>query len=118
MIKIHKKIVAFSLLLCLFFHIGWAQTPFVIQNIQFRGLQRISSDTAMSYLPVKSGTTLTSEKAQSVINALFSTHFFESIELSKNGNTLIITVIELPTIGHIRVSGYSDITKDQIEKVL
>lgn len=115
---IKQKIFFILLPILLWLNLSVALEPFVVNKIEFRGLQRVSVETASSYLPIHRGQTLTTQKAQAVINALFATHFFESIDLSRSGNTLIINVTELPTIGHIHVFGYEDITKDQIEKVL
>ncbi|MBI5447643.1 MAG: outer membrane protein assembly factor BamA [Gammaproteobacteria bacterium] len=95
-----------------------AETRFTISSIRFEGLQRISNETASDYLPIKTGDTLSSQKTAQIINALYETGFFESVSISHSNNTLIIHVVERPTIASITVSGNSDISKEQIDNVL
>lgn len=95
-----------------------AQSTFTASSIEFEGLQRVSRETAIDYLPVKSGDTITPQQTTKIINSLYETGFFESVNLSHRNNTLIIHVVERPTIGSINVSGNSEISKEQIDNVL
>ena len=56
---------------------AWAQQAFVVKSIQFQGLQRISQETAQSYLPIKSGQVLSTAKTPAILRALYQTGFFE-----------------------------------------
>lgn len=96
---------------------AWADS-FVVRKIQVDGLQRITPDTVISYLPVHQGQTLHSGQTVSIINALYRTGFFEHISLSRSGNTLIIHVVERPTIGQLKISGNSAIPKDKLTTVM
>ena len=49
---------------------------FVVQRIQFVGLQRISTSSARSYLPIKIGQQLKQSQVSKVIKALYNTGFF------------------------------------------
>lgn len=106
----------FSLVLAC--QLGWAQGNFTISSIRFEGLQRITSETALDYLPVKSGDTLTENNTRAIINSLYGTGFFESVSVSHAGNNVIIHVVERPTIAIINVNGNSEISKEQIDNVL
>lgn len=97
---------------------AWSMDSFVIQDIRFDGLQRISLGTAFNYMPVKVGETVDNEKAVNVIRALYKTGFFEDIQLSRNNNDLVIHVIERPSIAKIDVYGTEDLSKDQLDDVL
>lgn len=97
---------------------AWSQQAFVVKSIQFQGLQRISPGTAQSYLPIKPGQVLSTTKTPSILRALYQTGFFEQVTLSKSDNTLIIHVIERPTIGQLKITGNSVIPTDKLMTVL
>jgi len=96
----------------------WAEQAFVVQTIQFQGLQRISPSAAQSYLPIKRGQVVSTSKTPAILRALYQTGFFEQVSLSKSGNTLIIHVVERPTIGQLKISGNSVIPTDKLMTVL
>lgn len=97
---------------------AFAADAFIVKNIQFQGLQRISAETVENYLPIKVGQSLKPEKTAAIINALYKTGFFEHISLAREGNTLIINLVERPTIGKLSVSGNSYIPTDKLTAVM
>src|SRR5690242_8598528 len=76
---------------------------FVIKKIQIEGLQRISTETVLSYLPIKSGEKLSSHETIDIIHALYATGFFEQVSLAREDNILIIKVVERATIGQLKI---------------
>lgn len=96
---------------------AWAQS-FVVRDIRFEGLQRITPATVQNYLPLKRGEVLRPSKTASIVRALYKTGFFEHISLSREGNTLIIHVIERPTIGELKITGNSVIPTDKLTTVM
>lgn len=118
MVIMKKRILLFILLLSVLFTKAWAAESFVVRKISIEGLQRISSETVYSYLPIKSGETLRPEKTGAIISALYKTGFFEHISLARDGNTLIIKVIERPTIGRLKITGNSSIPTDKLTTVM
>lgn len=96
----------------------YAQSTFVVREIQFEGLQRVPSATALSYLPIKRGQVLTTSKTPAILRALYQTGFFDQVSLSKDGDTLIIHVVERPTIGQLKISGNSVIPTDKLTTVM
>ena len=97
-----------------------AQTfrPFVVKDIRLEGLQRTEPGTLFSYLPVKVGDTMTEQKAQDALRALYATGFFKNVKLEVEGDVLIVFVEERPAIAQIDVSGAKDISSDALKKVL
>ena len=77
---------------------AWSMDSFLIQDIRFDGLQRISLGTAFNYMPIKVGETIDDKKAINVIRTLYKTGFFEDIQLARENNDLVIHVIERPSI--------------------
>jgi len=96
----------------------WAQQAFVVKNIEIEGLHRISSSTVKNYLPIKSGQVLKPGQTASVLRAVYQTGFFEQASLSREGNTLVIHVVERPTIGQLKISGNSVIPTDKLTAVM
>lgn len=87
---------------------------FVIKQIQFQGLSRITAKTARHYLPVHVGQTLTADSSTDIIQTLYNTNFFSNVQVSRQGSALIIKVQERPTIGLIRFSGNKKIKNKQL----
>ncbi len=91
---------------------------FVVNDIQIKGLQRISLGTALNYLPISVGDTFTEDKAAPAIRALFKTGFFKDITLEREGASLIINVVERPSIAKIVFEGNKDLSKEDLKKAL
>nr|WP_246534972.1 outer membrane protein assembly factor BamA [Methylomonas paludis] len=96
----------------------WAADSFIVDDIQVRGLQRISAGTVYNYLPVSIGENFTEEKQAAAIRALFNTGFFKDISLEKQGNTLVVIVEERPSVAKISIEGNKDIKKDDLNEAL
>lgn len=108
-------LLSIQLLIC---HPVWAQQPFVIRQIQIDGLHHFSAAAIESYLPVKRGQVLNSSQTASILRALYKTGFFDHITLAREGNTLIIHVVERPTIGQLKITGNSVIPTDKLTSVM
>lgn len=95
-----------------------AQSSFVVEKIQINGLHRITQGTVLNYLPIHVGDTLSLNDTAKVIQALYKTGFFTNVALARDGNTLIITLQERPTIGDIKITGNKLITTKDLTKAL
>lgn len=96
----------------------WASSNFVVNHIQVQGLQRISSSAVMMAMPLHVGQTYTDADGNEIIAALFKTGFFSNVQLARNGGTLIIKVVELPTIDSITITGNKEIKAKALKPVL
>ncbi|MEE8512012.1 MAG: POTRA domain-containing protein, partial [Acidiferrobacterales bacterium] len=113
----HRVVAA--LLVCAFYVSSVsAIESFVVEDIRVEGARRIAPGTVFNYLPVKVGDTLTEKKAQEAIRALFKTGFFKDIRLEREGNVLIVTVIERPAIASINITGTKEISDEDLKKSL
>ena len=112
-----KRIAALILLAC-FAAKARAFEPFVVSGIRVDGLQRIAPGTVFSYLPVEKGETLTPARAKETIKALFATGFFSDVALDRQGNVLVVQVIERPTIAKLDIRGNKDIKTEDLLKGL
>src|SRR6185436_2766980 len=91
---------------------------FTVKDIRVEGLQRTEPGTIFSYLPVKVGETMTEEKAQSALRALYATGFFKDVRLDVDNGVLVVTVEERPAIASIDFSGMKEFEPDAVRKVL
>lgn len=91
---------------------------FQVTDIRVDGLQRISSGTVFSYLPVERGETLTRARAGEAIRALYRTGFFSDVSLHREGDILVVKVVERPAINSISISGNKDIKTEELLKGL
>ncbi|MCC4592354.1 outer membrane protein assembly factor BamA [Xanthomonas campestris pv. cannae] len=92
--------------------------PFTASDIRVDGLQRISSGTVFTYLPVERGDTVDEAKVAEAIRALYRTGFFEDVRVDRQGNILVVTVKERPAINKLTVTGNKDIKSEELLKGL
>ncbi|MGX2041241.1 outer membrane protein assembly factor BamA [Methylocaldum sp. MU1018] len=97
---------------------AWALEPFVIEDIRVEGLQRVSAGTVFNYLPVKIGDVFDQQQSAESIKALFKTGFFKDVRLDQDGNVLVITVEERPSITSVKIEGNKDISTEDLTKAL
>ena len=116
--QIKRRIrVGFSIgLLLLVVPVALAES-FVVQDIRVEGLQRIRLGTVLNYLPVRADELFDSASSGNVIRALYDTGFFQHVALARQGDTLIVRVVERATIGNVEFSGNKDISTKQLEEV-
>lgn len=91
---------------------------FLVKDIRVDGLQRIATGTVFNYLPIKVGDTLTENSAREAIQALFKTGFFQDVRLDRNGSTLVVHVVERPSIDSIEIAGTKEIDDKTLLKSL
>ena len=95
-----------------------AMEPFVVSDIRIDGLHRISAGTVYTYLTINKGQPLTTDEAQSAIRALYQTKMFSDVTLDRDGNTLVIKVVERPSIAKLNLRGNHDIKEEDLRKGL
>ncbi len=98
--------------------LGQAFRPFVIKDIRVEGLQRTEPGTVFSYLPVKVGETMTDEKAQQALRALFATGFFRDVRLEVENDVLVILVEERPAVAQVDLAGIKEFEPEAIRRIL
>jgi len=91
---------------------------FTVGDIKVEGLQRISEGTVFNYLPVNIGDQLTPQRLREALRALYATGFFRDVELSRDGNTLLISVLERPSLESVEIKGNKDIKTEDLQKSL
>ncbi len=95
-----------------------AAEGFVVRSIKVTGLQRVSTGTVLNYIPVQVGEEIGANSTAQIIRTLYDTGFFQSVTLERQGNTLIVNVVERATIGSITVVGNKEIPADKMKSFL
>jgi outer membrane protein insertion porin family len=114
-----SKPIARLFLLCLLLSQSVAaDEEFIVTDIKVKGLQRISQGTVYNYLPVNVGEKFSLDNAGPAIKALFKTGFFKDVSLEREGSTLIVKVVERPSIAKIIIEGNKDLSKEDLTKAL
>ncbi len=95
-------------------------TAEIIKKIEITGNERISDETVKVYGDVSINQNVDNSKINEIIKNLYSTNFFEDINVSVSGNTLSINLVEHPVINEIIIIGektqkYQEAIKDNIK---
>ncbi len=95
-----------------------AEDTFTVGDIRIEGLQRISEGTVFNYLPVNIGDHLDGGRIGEAMRALYATGFFRDVELRRDGNILLVVVVERPSIAKFEIKGNKDIKTEDLQKSL
>jgi outer membrane protein insertion porin family len=104
-----KRIALLTLVAILSISYSNLASAFLVRKIRVQGLQRIPASTVLSYLPVKEGQDLDPARTAELIQALYRTGFFNDVNVGRQGDDLVIQVVERPVIGAIRINGNKEI---------
>ena len=78
-----------------------------IANIRVEGNRRIEAASVRSFLLVKAGDPWDPERVDDSLKALFATGLFADVRMIREGNTLVVKVVENPIINRIAFEGNS-----------
>ncbi|MFA6302522.1 MAG: outer membrane protein assembly factor BamA [Legionella sp.] len=95
-----------------------AADGFIVRGIKVNGLQRVSTGTVLNYIPVQVGEEISSSSTPQIIRTLYDTGFFQSVSLERQGNVLVVNVVERATIGSITVVGNKEIPPEKMKDFL
>jgi outer membrane protein insertion porin family len=87
-----------------------------ISSIRVEGTQRIEPTTVRSYLIVKQGDPFNPQRIDDSLKALFATGLFADVTLRRDGNTLVVSVVENPIINRIAFEGNKRIEDADLER--
>ncbi len=102
-------------LACLWFApAAFAQSADTISGLAVQGNQRIEGATIRSYLTVAEGDAFDPARIDRSIKNLFSTGLFADVSIGRQGNLLVVRVVENPIINRISIEGNKRIEDDKI----
>ncbi|HET9346825.1 MAG TPA: outer membrane protein assembly factor BamA, partial [Candidatus Limnocylindrales bacterium] len=77
----------------------------VIRTIRVEGNQRIEAETVRSYLAIEVGDPFDPARLDQSLKNLFATGLFDDVALSREGDALVVRVVENPIINRIVFEG-------------
>ena len=77
----------------------------IIKEIRIEGTQRVDPETVRSYMQVAPGDTFHSQKLDRSLKDLFSTGLFSDVSFRREGDALVVHVVENPTINRVAFEG-------------
>ena len=89
-----------------------------IADIRVEGVHRIEPETVRSYLLLKPGDPWDAERVDNSLKALFATGLFADVRLIREGNTLVVKVVENPIINRIAFEGNSRLSDKDLNGVI
>ncbi len=92
--------------------------PFTVRDIRVEGVQRTEAGTIFSYLPIKVGERVDDEKVAQAVKALYATGFFRDVRIEAQGDILVVSVAERPTISSLTFVGNKEFDTDTVKKAL
>ncbi len=91
---------------------------FTISDIRVNGLQRVSAGSVFGALPLNVGDQADDRRLVDSTRSLFKTGFFQDIQLDRDGDVLIINVVERPSVSSIEIEGNKAISTEDLMKGL
>ena len=90
----------------------------IVNEIKVRGSERIEPRTILSYLELKEGDRVSKYDIDKSLKSLFKTGFFADVGMEYDGSTLLIDVVENPTISQIIFEGNDSFEDDDLQNEL
>ena len=91
---------------------------FRFNAISVEGNQRIEAGTIASYLGVARGDTVSAAELNDGYQRVLASGLFESVEIEPRGNTLVVRVVELPTVNRITFEGNARIDDETLATIV
>jgi outer membrane protein insertion porin family len=102
-------------LLCLIISVqAYTFDEFIVSDIRIVGLQRVSTGSIFNIIPITVGDKIDIRKSTEITKSLFNTEQFDDITIARDGNTLIIGVVERPSVSKIDISGNKALETEQL----
>ena len=76
-----------------------------IQAIKVDGNERIETGTVLSYMLVQPGDPFDADRLDRSLKTLYATGLFQDVRLSRDGDTLVVHLIENPLVNRVVFRG-------------
>ncbi|MCW4150151.1 outer membrane protein assembly factor BamA [Halomonas janggokensis] len=97
---------------------GAQAQSFDVSDIRVEGLQRVSAASVFNAFPVSANDQVSESELAAAARQLFETGLFEDVSLAREGDVLVIQVVERPTITQLNISGNEQISEDDLRRGL
>ena len=111
-----RKILSFTIIYLFFLTSLGAE---IIKDLKINGNKRVSNETVKIYGEIEIGKNYSESDLDKVLKNLYSTNFFEDVNLKLQNNVLVINLKEYPVINQLIIIGeQSNNSREQIKKVI
>lgn len=86
-----------------------AQAQGVVRDIQVTGNRRVEPETVRSYLDFTVGDPYEPSRVNTSLRSLFATGLFSDVQISRQGSTVLVAIVENPVISKVAIEGNSEI---------
>lgn len=113
-----RTVVVAGLLAALVTVAASAWEPFRVGDIRLLGLQRVSAGTVFNLLPLSVGDVIDNVSVRELVRELFASGYFDDVTMSRDGDILIVSVKERPSIESIEIEGNKAIKTESLMEAL
>ena len=93
---------------------GPARTGSTIESIKVEGNERIETGTILSYILVQPGDPFDPDRLDRSLKTLYATGLFQDVRLNREGDTLVVHVVENPLVNRVAFEGNHKLSDDQL----
>jgi outer membrane protein insertion porin family len=87
----------------------------VVRDIQVVGNRRVEPETVRSYLDFTVGDPYDPGRVNASLRSLFETGLFADVQITQQGSTVVVTVVENPVINQVAIEGNEEIETKTLE---
>jgi outer membrane protein insertion porin family len=113
-----ERLIVFGLLVLVVAMPAAAQDIFTgepIANIRVEGNQRIEQETVLSYMQLSPGDPFEAQRIDRALKNLFASGLFADVSLRRDGDDLVVAVVENPIINRLAFEGNRRIGDDELQ---
>nr|WP_235930279.1 outer membrane protein assembly factor BamA [Sulfitobacter sediminilitoris] len=98
---------------------GYVQAQqYQFNSVQINGNERIGDSAILRQAGISRGQPVSAGQLNDAYQSLQSSGLFETVEIEPRGGTLVITVVELPTLNRVRFEGNQRIKDETLEQLV
>lgn len=93
---------------------AFAQSGGAVREVLVKGNQRIEPETVRSYMLLQEGDPFDRDRIDRSLKALFATGLFADVSLKRDGDALVVAVVENPVINRVAFEGNKRLNDEQL----
>lgn len=92
-----------------------AEAQGAVREIRVVGNRRLEPETVRSYMQISVGDTYSAGAADRSLTALFATGLFSDVRIDREGNAVVVTVVENPVVSQVAFEGNSEVETSTLQ---
>ncbi len=85
-----------------------------VSEIRVEGNRRVEQETVRSYLQIQKGDAYDAGAVDASLKSLFATGLFQDVNIDRDGNAVVVTVVENPVVNQVAFEGNSEVDNDAL----